>query len=444
LAPMDMAEDKSVQQMQAAGARLLQGPPGLAGMLARPQPALAGGHDDRDNMISELKRMLESEMDKNRSLEDKYKFRVQSFVKRETQTKNKIEELEKRFNDGDDGNDHVQRMALIRTWHNYIIEGLEHMQDSTVSILQNQEKDLVREFKLKFEEITRDLEKQKSRKGEDSAQSEKHRKVVTALHESRERANVFETQNLKLASENAKLQEQLRTRVDDRKELVIQLVTAKKEAARLKAQLREGVGSGAATSVDNSPGAVKPVRRSFSQKQIEQARLQQTRNRQYEVEVSYRETVQRLKRVVEEEKRASQVLREQHNELLRQRSELELFLRQCLDDVKSEILRRTVTAAEGQAMQAIASPTEAATPPILENEQLVSSLSVNLLLSQQRVVQLLYSKTFPQFQSQHGEPQSSSSPMPEAKHEDFSWLSNIIPPETIEKCGHGERLTPPL
>jgi len=151
-----------------------------------------------------------------------------------------------------------------------------------------------------------------------------------------------------------------------------------------------------------------------------------------------------LKRLVEEEKRASQVLREEHNELLRQRSELELFLRQCLDDVKSEILRRTVTAAEGQAMQAIASPTEAATPPILENEQLVSSLSVNLLLSQQRVVQLLYSKTFPQFQSQHGEPQSSSSPMPEAKHEDFSWLSNIIPPETIEKCGHGERLTPPL
>jgi len=199
-------------------------------------------------------------------------------------------------------------------------------------------------------------------------------------------------------------------------------------------------------------GAVKPVRRNFSQKQIEQARLQQTRNRQYEVEVGFRETIQRLKRVVEEEKRASQVSREQHNELLQQRSELELFLRQCLDDVKSEILRRTVTAAEGQAMQA--SPTETATSPILENEQQVSSISVNdlsplerervleLLLSQQRVVQLLYSKTFPQFQPQHGEPQSSSSPMPEAKQDDFSWLSNIIPPEAIEKGGHGERLTP--
>jgi len=282
----DMVEDKSVQQVQAAGAGLLQGSPGLTGVLARPPAAPAGPHDDRDGMIAELKRMLESEKDKNRSLEDKYKFRVQSFAKRETQTKNKIEELEKRFSDGDDGNDHVQRMALIRTWHNYIIEGLEHMQDSTVSILQNQEKDLVREFKLKLEEITRDLEKQKSRKGEDSAQSEKHRKVVTSLHESRELANVFEKQNLKLAAENAKLQQQLRTRVDDRKELVTQLVNAKKEAARHKAQLREGVGGGVATSLDNSQGieldsretgAVKPVRRSFSQKQIEQARCSRPR-----------------------------------------------------------------------------------------------------------------------------------------------------------------------
>lgn len=459
-----MVEDKSVQQMQAAGARLLQGSPGLASMLAKGQPSPAGAHDDRDSTISDLKRMLESEREKNRSLEDKYKFRVQSFVKRETQTKNKIEELEKRFTDGDDGDDHVQRMALIRTWHNYIVEGLEHMQDSTVSILQNQEKDLVRAFKLRLEDVTRGIEQQRSRRGEDSAQSDQHRRVVAELHETRELANVHDKQNRKLAAENAKLQEKLRTQQDDRKELLTQLVNAKKEAARLKAQSREGIGGGIATSIDNSQGseletrdtgAVKPVRRSFSQKQIEQARLQQTRNRQYEVEVGYRETIQKLKRVVEEEKRASQVLQQQLNELLRQRTELEVFLRQCLDDVKSEILRRKVATSESQSPQNMALPTDAATPPILENELQVSSLSVNdlsplerervleLLLSQQRVVQLLYSKTFPQLESQDEEPQSSSS-KPEAKHDDFSWLSNIIPPETMEKEGYGERMTPPL
>merc|ERR1719410_1713448 len=347
-------------------------------------------------------------------------------------------------------------MALIRTWHNYIIEGLEHMQESTVSILQNQEKDLVRAFKLTLEDVTSNLEKQKNRKGEDSVESHKHQRVVAELHESRERASTFEKENRKLAAENKKLHEKLNTREDDRKELLTQLVDAKKEAARFKAQLREGIGGRNATFADNSQGieldtretgAVKPARRSFSQKQIEQARLQQTRNRQYEVEVGYRETIQRLKRVVEEEKRASQALREEQNDLLRQRTELELFLRQCLDDVKSEILRHTTT-------QAVASPT-AATPPVLQSEQQISSLSVNdlsplerervleLLLSQQRVVQLLYSKAFPQFQSQQGEPQSSSSPKPEAKQDDFSWLSNIIPPETMEKEGHGVRLTPP-
>jgi len=456
-----MVEDKSVQQMQATASRLLQSNPGLASKMARSHPAPAGASDDRDAEIQNLKRMLESEKDKNRTLEDKYKFRVQSFVKRETQTKNKIEELERRFSDGDDGDDHVQRMALIRTWHNYIVEGLEHMQDSTVSILQNQEKDLVRAFKLKLEEVTRDLEAQRSRKGEDPAQSDKHRRVVAELHETRKLASVHDTENRKLVEQNAKLKEKLNTISDDRKELVTQLMNAKKENQSLKRQLKEGTGGGNATFVDHPQGieaeAVKPVRRSFSQKQIEQARLQQTRNRQYEVEVGYRETIQRLKRAVEEEKRGSQVLREQHHEMLRQRTELEQLLRQCLDDVKSEVLRRTLADAENEAPKASASATamEAATPPMLDNEAQVSSLSpedltphdrervLELLLSQQRVVQLLYNKIFPQ--SQEGEPQPSSSPpRPESKHDDFSWLSNIIPPETVENEGHGERLTPPL
>merc|ERR1719428_952293 len=64
-------------------------------------------------MIADLQRQLEGEREKNRSLEDQYKYRIASFVKRETQTKNKIESLDRRLTDGTDHDEHMQRMAVI-------------------------------------------------------------------------------------------------------------------------------------------------------------------------------------------------------------------------------------------------------------------------------------------------------------------------------------------
>merc|ERR1719453_2866910 len=137
------AEDRSVAHMQAQGARLIQNSPGLADKLASTgKSGKAGVRDDKDTIIQDLMKQLDTEKAKNQSLEDQFKYRLAHFVKRETQTKNKIESLERRLNDGVDNDEHVQRMAVIETMHKSVVKGLSHIQANTAKILQDQEKDL--------------------------------------------------------------------------------------------------------------------------------------------------------------------------------------------------------------------------------------------------------------------------------------------------------------
>ena len=88
-----MDYDKSVLQMQASAAKVLQGTPALAEKVRAGSPVakkLPGGGVDasgRESIIADLQRQLEDERDKNRQLEDQFKYRVGSFVKRETQAK---------------------------------------------------------------------------------------------------------------------------------------------------------------------------------------------------------------------------------------------------------------------------------------------------------------------------------------------------------------------
>eukprot|EP00933_Yihiella_yeosuensis_P058184 TRINITY_DN5847_c0_g1_i3.p1 TRINITY_DN5847_c0_g1~~TRINITY_DN5847_c0_g1_i3.p1 ORF type:complete len:448 (+),score=115.39 TRINITY_DN5847_c0_g1_i3:120-1463(+) len=446
-----MTEDKSVQQMQATGARLVQSSPGLAEKLvasaqkggAAPRTAGAG-RDDKDAMIADLQRQLEGvnrqldgERDKNRGLEDQYRHRVASFVKREKTTMNKIDSLEKRLNEGAEVDEHSRRMEVIQNLHGSIVSGLDCIQNNTAKILQDQEKDLMRAFRARLQEVSKDLEAQRSRKGEHSTELQaRHRRVVTELHEAQELAQTFHKKNEQLAAENQKLQDKLRTREDDRQALVRELVLSRKEVARLKAQNNSSGKEGASTTAESfASKSPEPRPRSFSQKQIDQTRLQQTQNKQYEREVAYREAATKLKRMVEAERKTVRSLRQQQAEMMQQRTELEVLLKQCLDDVKAEILRHQA-AAEGKDIATIGIPDQAAP---------LSSVNVNdlsaqdrerileLLLSQQRVVQLLYAKTFPQesaspvaTQSQH-EPLAASSAT--HKNDDFSWLGDILPPD---------------
>ncbi|CAK9104068.1 unnamed protein product [Durusdinium trenchii] len=194
----------------------------------------------------------------------------------------------------------------------------------------------MRAFRARLQEVSKDLEAQRSRKGEHSTEQQAHhRRVVAELHKTQELAQTFDKKNQQLTAENQKLQEKLRTREDDRQALLRELVLSRTGESRAEPEAQ------------SSTETEKPRRRSYSQRQVDQARLQQTHNKQYEREVALREAALKLKRMVDSERRTVTALKQQQAEMLQQRTELEVLLRQSLDDVKAEVLR-TRAVAEGQ------------------------------------------------------------------------------------------------
>lgn len=436
-----MAEDRSVAHMQAQGARLIQNSPGLAEKLAASGKALSKGvvgRDDKDTIIQDLQKQLDSEKSKNQSLEDQFKYRLAHFVKRETQTKNKIESLERRLNDGVDNDEHVQRMAVIETMHKSVVMGLQSIQSNTAKILQDQEKDLMRAFRARLQEVSKDLEATRKGKGDAGTELQmRHRRVVAELHEAQELAQTFDKKNEQLKADNQKLLEKLRTREDDRQCLLRELVLSKKENARLKAQVKDGSAGG--VQVPNGEQGQARVasggqtQKPFTQKQIEQARAQGSHNKQYEREVKYREAITTLKRMVEAERKSIRALKQQQADMMQQRTEIEVLLRQCLDDVKAEIMRHRL---EGDKSDAPGPGVPITAMSVHELTTQDRERVLELLLSQQRVVQLLYSKTFPQQPPSPlvDDPSGMASPADMGgskggKDDDFSWLSDIIPPD---------------
>merc|ERR1719261_577581 len=134
-------------------------------------------------------------------------------------------------------------MGVIRNMHDAVITGLNCVQNNTAKILQDQEKDLMRAFRARLQDVSKELESQRNKKGDYSAELQaRHRRVVAELHASQELAQIFDKKNQQLAAENQKLLEKLRTREDDRQGLLKELVLAKKEVARLKQQVKEKEG----------------------------------------------------------------------------------------------------------------------------------------------------------------------------------------------------------
>merc|ERR1719235_1423577 len=145
--------------------------------------------------------------------------------------------------------------------HKSVVGSPKAVEHNTARTLAVQEQELVRAFKTELQNVSKDLEAQRHRKGEHSTE----------------------------------LQEQLRTREDDRQDLLTRLVQARKEAQRLKESLKDIRGEqdrslSQATSQKGSDTARSSV---LSHRSVDPARLTESRSHALEREASYRERLQR-------------------------------------------------------------------------------------------------------------------------------------------------------
>ena len=117
---------------------------------------------------------------------------------------------------------------------------------------------------------------------------------------------------------------------------------------------------------------------------------------QAESEERYREVVARLKRLLDVERRNLRAVRAAHAKDLQSRTELESLLRACVDDVRKELAaQRAVTAGSGKAVPSSGGGSGAGGALAGELGPKERERVLELLLSQERVVSLLYERSFP-------------------------------------------------
>jgi hypothetical protein len=311
-----------------------------------------------DVQIAELQQALAAENERHRQLEEQFKYRVGAFVKRESLARKTVEALERKLQGPSNAEEeHKQRMSLIRNMHDSVVGGLACIQANTAKILQDQEKDLMRAFRARLQDVSYALESNRSKKGDFSAELQaRHRRVVAELHASQELTHIFDRKNQGLQQENAQLQEWLKRRIDDRAQLLRELVMTRREGGRLKVVVgRKAKDDHRESSIDDLVENAQPKTA--------------TRNISFERELKLREEVKKARRQMRTAQREAGSWQEAQKRHLTQRAELEVFVRQCMDDVQKEM---------SLARQ--------------RNEQ---TDLIEVLEAQERVIHLVYGKCFP-------------------------------------------------
>jgi hypothetical protein len=120
-----------------------------------------------------------------------------------------------------------------------------------------------------------------------------------------------------------------------------------------------------------------------------QPRVRELLARQAEAEARYREMTAKLKRLLEVERRNVRAVRAAHAKDLQTRTELEGLLRACSDDVRREIALHRATGKGARPGSSQGREVAVAAMSAADRERVLE-----LLLSQERVVKLLYDKAF--------------------------------------------------
>ncbi|TMW62045.1 hypothetical protein Poli38472_009538 [Pythium oligandrum] len=370
-------------------------------------------------------------------LEQELSRRQESYVRRERQYKVRIQELEAQLNEtrvktAKEGS-LDSTMDNLRQMHRSIMESVDHVQDRTSKILQEQEKDLLRAFRARLYSVQEELESEKNKTDDGaSAWIQKSKQLETEVEWTKELADRLDRLNQSLTRENQRLKTQFTTQENDREFLVKQLVTVKKDNVRLRSeyesvkqqleelkdererqstppqyQLSSPVSStllSASTSAlpkvsyrDGSSRVSTPNIRPNTAVGGASMVLPEADNR-------YKEIIKRLKRVLDVERRNLQQVRASYKQELQQRTELEMVLKECIQDVRGEIALASTPTTSMPSIHSSPSSRGHITGTLVEARlnAVERQRLIEKLLAKERLLTLLTTKAFPVRSSKGG------------------------------------------
>ncbi|KAL1496339.1 hypothetical protein AB1Y20_016295 [Prymnesium parvum] len=414
---------------------------------------------DHAQMVTDyevVRHRYEEALKENEVLKVEQQRRMESYLRREQEFETRIRDLQAELERQSSSKPPADvRMKQLREEHRKVMHSISSMQVREQGALQDQEKDLLRAFRARLWDVQFELENERSKKDDGALEwIEKTRTLGKELDWSREEALRLDRINQQLTRDNQRLKAQLRSQEDDREFVVRQVLALKKENLRLKA-LWNGEQSPATRRASvSSTGALMPMRsvenvsgmtpsksaafassfvadgaESMDDLALSEAasnaahpanianseRVRELTARLQETEERYREVVSRLKRLLDVERKNLRAVRGAHAKDLQSRTELEVLLRACVDDVRKEVSHarsaeaagaaacgsRPGSASRGKATDSPSRPSSssgersARMAPTSELGRKDRERVLELLLSQERVVSLLYDRAFP-------------------------------------------------
>ena len=323
--------------------------------------------------VSELQRLLDLERIHSRRLEEELKNKEDRFKRKETQYLRLLSEYESELHFRTDtalspvNEQSAKYFNNIKSLHGQIMSMVTNMQGTTAHVLGLQEKDIVRRFNIKLNDLKSNLEKEKKEKIESVETNAEHE--VQRAHELellRASIELVENQNKELQAQNRQLRLAAKTQEDTNQELVSKLVAAKKKMISLVEETERYRSN----SMMQSQSLEALPRLTPMEKSPETLPTDPTR---YEV------SIQHLKRMLEMERRNCKQARAALVNEMRSRTELEQILRRCIDDIREDLAGlQTDTPSFNTDLGRV------------ERERLVEQL-----LGQEKVLSMLHDLAFP-------------------------------------------------
>lgn len=240
-------------------------------------------------------------------LEKDLERRQESYITRERAYKVRIDELEEELTAQKASKTgwmkQDKKISELKQMQHQILNNVELVQDRTARIMQEQERDLLRAFKARLFDVQTELEKEKSKKDDGAAAwIEKSRQLEAEVEWAKEVADRLERVNQTLLQENNRLKSQFASQEEDRNFLIKQLVSVKKDNARLRAEYsvleaeNERTTNKLNSELEKHAAMAPPVKSTATNAQAMQLKL--------DSEERYKEVNVRLKRLLTEERKS--------------------------------------------------------------------------------------------------------------------------------------------
>ena len=235
-----------------------------------------------------------------------------------------------------DTTNHFETMARLKEMNSSIQDGAAKLRSTIEAQSEAERMALIRTYRVRMREVKQQLQAQEALNLDGASAWINRYNILDADREAAEVGlKMLDSRNKLLQADNSELKIMHKHQEEQRTLLTTKIAVIRRENKRLKEQIGRVEEDLAAAK---QPAMLTPTR------------LVQSRGSSRESARPWAMTDERrqgdalakLRRVLEDMRRSLRNVRSAHVELLQERTELELFLRQCIEDVRRDIYRFTV------------------------------------------------------------------------------------------------------